>query len=310
MRLDFCRGLRSLPQIGGRRDVLLVGSPLGRLRHQGGLHKQAGNLPRRLVQPQGQVEVSRHRRLVPPPGVAAARRRLVTATSPFDDVKTIQQAAPRRILAAATYIFCASAIPALAFGEQLYSETEGLLSAVQGEPPAAARPRKQPCRTSTAAERPLEIQNTKKTKIFRATLPRCPTSCCSAGRHRHHGRGAGGGGRAAIVDSGGGGAHCHHLQVHVRFCQRQGRSAPVWGFTRPAEGQGRATSAVAVGAARLGGRCRLQNRRPRLQPRLPSPSRSLRPSRSWLPHACPQAWAVSCSWHGLPGRASGLRSSS
>ncbi|EFN58890.1 hypothetical protein CHLNCDRAFT_20008, partial [Chlorella variabilis] len=36
-----------------------------------------------------------------------------------------------RILAAATYIFCASAIPALAFGEQLYSETEGLLSAVQ-----------------------------------------------------------------------------------------------------------------------------------------------------------------------------------
>ncbi|KAL4853336.1 Calcium-transporting ATPase 2 [Chlorella vulgaris] len=36
-----------------------------------------------------------------------------------------------RILAAATYIFLASAIPAIAFGEQLYSETDGLLSAVQ-----------------------------------------------------------------------------------------------------------------------------------------------------------------------------------
>ncbi|KAL4447751.1 hypothetical protein ABPG75_004970 [Micractinium tetrahymenae] len=35
-----------------------------------------------------------------------------------------------RILAASTYIFCASAIPALAFGEQLYAETDGTLSAV------------------------------------------------------------------------------------------------------------------------------------------------------------------------------------
>ena len=40
----------------------------------------------------------------------------------------------RRVLAAATYIFCASAIPALAFGEQLSSETGGTLSAVHGAP--------------------------------------------------------------------------------------------------------------------------------------------------------------------------------
>lgn len=35
-----------------------------------------------------------------------------------------------RVLAAATYIFCASAIPCLAFGEQLHQETDGALSAV------------------------------------------------------------------------------------------------------------------------------------------------------------------------------------
>lgn len=35
-----------------------------------------------------------------------------------------------RVLAASTFIFCASAIPALAFGEQLYADTGGLLSAV------------------------------------------------------------------------------------------------------------------------------------------------------------------------------------
>lgn len=36
-----------------------------------------------------------------------------------------------RILAPATYIFCASAIPALAFGEQIADETEGVLTGVQ-----------------------------------------------------------------------------------------------------------------------------------------------------------------------------------
>jgi boron transporter len=36
-----------------------------------------------------------------------------------------------RVLASATYIFCASAIPALAFGEQLAVETQGLLTVVQ-----------------------------------------------------------------------------------------------------------------------------------------------------------------------------------
>lgn len=44
------------------------------------------------------------------------------------------------------YIFCASAIPALAFGEQLYSETGGMLSAVHGAPapPAAHLARPEP----------------------------------------------------------------------------------------------------------------------------------------------------------------------
>ena len=45
-----------------------------------------------------------------------------------------------RVLAAAVYIFCASVIPALAFGEQLYLETSGALSAVQGEAVAAPVP--------------------------------------------------------------------------------------------------------------------------------------------------------------------------
>ena len=73
------------------------------------------------------------RRVPPPPPCAAAARsvgatpravaHMPTAHAPF---------ASCRVLGATTYIFCASAIPALAFGEQLTRETDGLLSAVQG----------------------------------------------------------------------------------------------------------------------------------------------------------------------------------
>jgi hypothetical protein len=218
----------------------------------------------------------------PGAGVAADAR----ARAPWYARDWADGAAARgRLLAPAVFIFLASALPALAFGQQLAGDT----GAARGRPRGGGR-RGRWAPPPRRASPPPPPRPRRRPAVGRAR----------ARLHRRRRRRAGRAGRAAAADRGRGGAHRPHLWIHVSGGPRGRAASPLPPPPRPASG----ATQLACGLRRARPRPLLSRPTRRHAPAPPPPP--ARPTSSGTPsrrHS--RRWAQPCSCPGPPGSAPG-----